>query len=186
MNSEEPTRRDRIAYHEAGHALAGTLIYGTGFVVKAHIKPDRTTTNFQTMGLNPKHLWQGGRLVQVRSPSGFDALDALGIQSLAGMAADNLAHTGYLPGTDDVEGLNAVILDGGYDFPVIEPSQKAFDSGLLSQDPYVGWFMSATELLQEHRSSLEAIAGWLKKTDTLQGHEVEMLISGDVIREGGE
>jgi hypothetical protein len=29
----------------------------------------------------------------VERPGGFDALDALGIQNLAGMAADNLVHT---------------------------------------------------------------------------------------------
>ncbi len=188
MASEDPTWRDRVAYHEAGHALAGTLIYGSGFVVKIRIRLDRqygeTATNFQTMGPRPKNLWHDGALVELFEPDAFHAMEAAGLQALAGMAAGRLAHGLLQPGIDDVEKLNHLIRALDYPAQVLEPTQESFAASLLSNDPYRGWFESGTALLSGRRASLDSIASWLMKTDTLQGQEVEDLISGRTIREG--
>ena len=177
--------RERAAVHEGGHAISGTLIYGDGFVIKIRMTggDPLTETRVETMGSQPQRIWRGGRLVNVSDPDALDLADAFGVVSLAGMAADWIAHQSHQPSPQDVRSLNAVLarIDDSL-WTLIDPTPDAFQNGLLSQPPYTDWFLHARELLTAHRAALDSVAGWLLKTDTLQGPEVEALIRGEEIR----
>ncbi len=142
-----------------------------------------TETRVAEMGSQPRSRWQGGRLVNVIDPDGLDCADAFGVVSLAGMAADWIAHDSHQPSPQDVRSLNAVLARINDSlWTLIDPTPDAFQNGLLSRPPYDGWFRRARELLTAHRAALDSVAGWLLKTDTLQGPEVEALIHGEEIR----
>ena len=84
------TARERAAVHEAGHAIAGTLIYGPGFVTKIRMTrgDPRTMTRVDEMVNDPQRIWLSGGLVAVSEPDALDVAGALGVFCLAGMAAD--------------------------------------------------------------------------------------------------
>ena len=183
---EDPEKRERDAAHEAGHAIVGTQIYGEGFVTKIRMTrgDPRTETRLEQMGNDPRRLWQGGRLIEIREPVGLDRADALGAFCLAGMAADWVVHASYQPSPSDVRKLNQGIKPLGCGWTLIEPTPEHFEADLLSQPPYHDWFRDARDLLLAYRDALDSVSGWLRETNTLQGSEVEALMRGEKIRIG--
>ena len=180
----KPSERDRAAFHEAGHAIAGTLIYGDGFVIKVRMtgSDPRTGTRIREMGNNPLRCWRGGGLVDLSRPDWLDLAEALGTFCLAGMAADWVAHESYQPSPPDIRAVNEALDSIDHPWSLIEPSVGRFTEDLLSKSPYSSWFQTARDLLIAHRTPLGSVAGWLLETDTLQGSEIEALIRGEEIR----
>ena len=180
------TERARAAFHEGGHAIAGTLIYGDGFVIKIRMTggDPRTQTRVEKMGNQPLRRWQGDRLVKISTPDALDSAEALGVSSLAGMAADWIAHNSYQPSPQDIRSLNTVLarIDDSL-WTLIEPTPDALPNGVLSEPHYIGWFLDARELLTAHRAALDLVAAWLLKRDTLRGPAVEAIIHSEGIRE---
>ena len=184
-----PSDRERIAYHESGHALLGLLIPGADPVRKVTIIP------------------HGGALgVTIQSPIddrfnyGEDYLRARIIGALGGRAAEQLVYGAVSTGAaNDLQQVTHIahemVVAWGMS-PKIGPlaySEDGASPGFGMARPYSEatarevdtevkriadeCFVEAIRLLTEHRSQLDALAQALLKEDSL-GEEQILQVAG--------
>jgi hypothetical protein len=129
----DPAYRRRQTYHEAGHFLCGYLV---GLEVESYAAATGAGAS---------------SAVRFRSLPGrtHDVLDRLAVVSMAGIAAEVIACGDAQGGTADVAGVREL-------FERATPRV----SSRLQQDDRIRWAtLFALTLLQQHRASLDAVAG---------------------------
>ncbi len=169
--------RERIAYHESGHALLGLLVPGADPVKKVTIVP-----RGQALGVTLQSP------IDDRFNYGEDYLRARIIGALGGRAAEKLVYGVVSTGAEnDLQQVTRIaqqmVVRWGMS-PKVGPLNYADgDSGALQQRPYGEATASliddevrriseeslaaAEKLLTDHRSQLDALARSLLKNDSL-------------------
>lgn len=178
--------RDQVAAHEAGHAVVGTLVYGPGFVRKIRMKEKaqgyaETQTNIDTMGHCPKMIWDGNALIDVMDADGELENLAFTMLAVAGMAAEAITFKKFTPADHDLSAIKQILERDG--LPALDLDDPDLGKKLFNTPPYSDGLSYAKQLLERNLPKFDAVYTWLKKTDTLQGHEVEALMAGKTIRE---
>src|SRR4030088_690321 len=176
-----PLDRERIAYHESGHALLGLLVPGADPVRKVTIIP-------RGMALG----------VTVQSPIddrfnyGEDYLRARIVGALGGRAAESLVYGVVTTGAEnDLQQVTRIahemVVRWGMS-PIVGPLNYANDDGAAFPKPYseataklIGdevkriadeCFLEARRLLAEHRGKLDDLAHALLEHDSLEEKEI--------------
>jgi cell division protease FtsH len=176
-----PLDRERIAYHESGHALLGLLVPGADPVRKVTIIP-------RGMALG----------VTVQSPIddrfnyGEDYLRARIVGALGGRAAENLVYGVVTTGAEnDLQQVTRIahemVVRWGMS-PLVGPLNYANDDNNAFQKPYSEatakmiddevkriadeCFEDAGRLLKEHRNKLDDLAKALLEHDSLDEKEI--------------
>ena len=185
QNSFGNNPRDKAAAHEAGHAVVGTFIYGSGFVKKIRMKEAHgyavTQTNMDKMSHSPKKIWDGNAISDVQNVDNEIENLAFAMQAMAGMAAEEIVFGEFTPAKHDLCALNQILEHDG--LPVLDLNDPDLGEKLSNTPPYCEGFLYAKQLLEQNRPKFDAVNTWLKETNTLQGHEVEALMAGKKIRE---
>ena len=173
--------RERIAYHESGHALLGLLVPGADPVRKVTIIP-------RGMALG----------VTVQSPIddrfnyGEDYLRARIVGALGGRAAESLVYGVVTTGAEnDLQQVTRIahemVVRWGMS-PIVGPLNYAGEDGSAFQKPYSEatakqiddevkriadeCFVQACRLLKEHRDKLDDLARALIEHDSLDEKEI--------------
>jgi len=174
--------RERIAYHESGHALLGLLVPGADPVKKVTIVP-----RGQALGVTLQSP------VDDRFNYGEDYLRARMIGALGGRAAERLVYGVATTGAEnDLQQVTRIahemVVRWGMSPKVGPLNFSDGDGGMLQQRPYSEATAQliddemrriaeecqdqAEKLLQEHRSQLDALAHALLRNDSLDEQEI--------------
>jgi len=174
--------RERIAYHESGHALLGLLVPGADPVKKVTIVP-----RGMALGVTLQSP------VDDRFNYGEDYLRARMVGALGGRAAERLIYGVVTTGAEnDLQQVTRIahemVVRWGMSPKVGPLNFSDGDGGMLQQRPYSEATaqliddemrriaeecqVQAEQLLQEHRPQLDALAHALLRNDSLDEQEI--------------
>src|SRR5712692_974729 len=174
--------RERIAYHESGHALLGLLVPGADPVKKVTIVP-----RGQALGVTLQSP------VDDRFNYGEDYLRARMVGALGGRAAERLVYGVVTTGAEnDLQQVTRIaremVVRWGMSPKVGPLNLSDGDGGMFQQRPYgeataqlideeirriaEECQADAEKLLTEHRSQLDALARALLRSDSLDEQEI--------------
>jgi cell division protease FtsH len=177
------TDRERIAYHESGHALLGLLVPGADPVRKVTIIP-----HGGSLGVTIQ------RPIDDRFNYGEDYLRARIVGALGGRAAEQLVYGVVSTGAaNDLQQVTAIAHemvvtwgmspkigplafreDGSGGFGVSRPYSEATAREVDTEVKRIAdeCFVTATQLLTDHRSQLETLTRALLKDDSLNEEQI--------------
>lgn len=174
--ADRPTL-EAIAYHEAGHALAATLVATVWDITIVPVPGvSRGLVRTQSRGMHNPGVWRD--LVRAAADEPLRRLvqaTALGHARycLAGWAGESL-HVGRLPaavskmvGEKDTEDARSFIRAAYPDMPLGCPAEHWILDGEYGR---------TRRFLQEHRKHLDAVASALLKLRTLDGDDLEAIL----------
>lgn len=188
--------RRLTAFHEAGHALLGTLLPGCDPVHKATIVPrgralgvvislpegDQTTHSFSKLR-DMLSMFLGGRAaeMEVFGPDAVTTGAASDIQQVTSMARKMVTEWGFSPKLGPIrytENQSEVFLGHSVSRQqnVSEETAKVIDAEIrriVEEAEKV-----AASIIREHRKALDALANALLERETLTGDEVRILVGG--------
>jgi cell division protease FtsH len=196
MNSEE---KERVAYHEAGHALVASLLPSTDPVHKVTIVPRGRALGYtwQRPGeerylLSETELHHrlavllGGRVAEVLAFGEASTGAANDLQRATDLARRMVTEYGLSPALGPVrlaaEQVNYLGLHGGLDARVSPQTATRVDDEtrrLVEEAVTLAW-----DLLDGHRPALERLARKLYEQETVGGDEVLAILSGEQVRPG--
>ena len=184
-----------VAYHEAGHAVVGLNQPDGAIVQKVTIIPRGQAGGYNLLTpRNERILNTKGELLQmITSYMGGRCAEEIFFGDISTGASDDIKRATQLArdmvttyGMSELgpiqydQGSSSVFLGRDYNSPLNVSSQIAYDIDVEVRKIVDGCHDKATEIINEHKDDLIAIAEALMVNETLTAEEIEQVLSGDL------